>query len=126
MKRIVLLIDDDEEDHEVFMYYLRQYNPDIKVISAYRGSHGIELIPIALPDWIFLDINMPQMNGLDVLKAIKRKKEYDHIPIYIYSTSDGYKSKQLALALGAAGYFKKPTSFSQFKEIFRTVISFNR
>ena len=123
MQKRVLLIDDDSEDHEVFIEQLSKYNADIKVISAFNGKQGLELLSAHDPTWIFLDINMPGMNGMDVLKKIKETKTGKNIPVIMYSTSDGYNSKHIALELGATDYVRKPNTENGYVRIFRQILS---
>ena len=123
MKKVVLLIDDDKEDQEIFRENLIQYNPGIELISAFRGKEGLELIPKVSPTYIFLDINMPGMNGLEVLSIIRKKKEYTRIPVFMYSTSDGQRSRPISLKLGATDYFRKPNNIEGLKKIFKEVFN---
>src|SRR5215218_1222243 len=114
MKTRVLLIDDDNEDQEIFIQQLAQYNPGIEVISAYNGKDALNLVSKINPNYIFLDINMPGMNGIDVLKKIKKTATIKNIPVFMYSTSDGFKSKLAAARLGVSQYFRKPDSENGF------------
>ena len=124
MQKSVLLIDDDSEDQEIFIQQLAQYNPGIKVISAYNGNDALKLLSRTNPSYIFLDVNMPGMNGIDVLKKIKEKTTSD-IPVFMYSTSDGFKTKSIAYNLGVRQYFRKPDSENGFRSIFRSVFNGN-
>src|SRR6266700_6340108 len=110
MEKIVLLIDDDKDDHEIFQTELLKYDSNIKFFSAYNGREGFELLLKKPAHYIFLDINMPEMNCIDVLKLIKKEQALKHIPIIIYSTSDGRPFKRIALNLGAVNYFTKPNT----------------
>lgn len=123
MIQILLLIDDDEDDHNIFIHELHAYSTEVKVISAFDGAQGLDLLKTIHPTWIFLDINMPKMDGIEVLERIKSSEDFKHVPVYIFSTSDGFKSKPVVLELGAAGYFKKPISFDGFKEMFKQVFN---
>ena len=73
MKKTVLLVDDDLEEHEIFGQALKKFNSDIEFISAMNGKHALKFLKQELPDWIFLDVNMPVMNGIETLYAIKKK-----------------------------------------------------
>jgi CheY-like chemotaxis protein len=121
MEKTILLIDDDMEDHELFVSLLKEYDPGLKVISAINGKQGIEIIERKKPNIVFLDINMPGMNGMEVLKNIKSKDSLKDIPVYMYSTSDGFNSKPMAMKLGAVKYFRKPNSPKGFTRVFDDV-----
>jgi CheY-like chemotaxis protein len=123
MKKLLLLVDDDKDDHDFFNYQLNAFRPDITVVSAFNGEEGLKMLKIIYPDWIFLDINMPKINGIEVLRQIKLSEDLNDIPVYIFSTSDGNRSRKIALSLGAIDYFKKPSSLNGFKEIFKKVFN---
>lgn len=121
MTKSVLLIDDDTDEHDLFIQQLSEFNKNIQVISAYNGPQAFKILDKTLPGYIFLDINMPIMNGLQVLEKLKGHDELKQIPVYMYSTSDGYHSKKPALTLGAVGYFRKPNDFSGMRKMFELV-----
>ena len=120
----VLLVDDDSEDQEIFIQQLAQYNPGIEVISAFNGKDALNMLSRTNPNYIFLDINMPGLNGMEVLKKIKETKAVKDIPVVMYSTSDGFRHKPNAFALGVMQYFRKPHSEHGFLRMFKEV--FNR
>jgi CheY-like chemotaxis protein len=122
MNITVLLIDDDKDDQEIFQKELNKFNSSITVLSAYNGQEGIDLLNKISADYIFLDINMPVMNGIDALKLIKQNKFLKDIPVIIYSTSDGRGYKKMALDLGAINYFTKPTSINGLQKMFAQVL----
>ena len=83
MEKTVLLVDDDIEEHEIFKLALSKFNEDIQFVSALNGIYALNILKQASPDWIFLDINMPGMNGIDTLYEIKKleslKKQVKHL-----------------------------------------------
>jgi|SRR6185436_19450182 len=123
MQACVLLIDDDNEDQEIFIQQLAQYNPGIEVILASNGKDALRVLSNTRPNYIFLDINMPGMGGIDVLKKIKQVQTTKNIPVYMYSTSDGFTSKSTAFELGVNQYFRKPNSHNGFKLMFKEVFN---
>lgn len=121
MANQVLLIDDDTDEHELFSEQLTEYDKNFEVISAYNGLQAFRILEKISPYCIFLDINMPIMNGLQVLKKLKGDERLKDIPVYVYSTSDGYNSKKPAIKLGALDYFQKPESSQELGKIFKSV-----
>lgn len=119
MRKIVLLIDDDYEDQDFFISTLLEYNESIEVVSAFNGSEALHKLKTIKPSCIFLDINMPSINGIEVLRKLKENENTQHIPVYMYSTSDGYNSKPIAIKLGAEKYFRKPETPEKLKRIFK-------
>ena len=71
-----------------------------------------------MPDFIFLDINMPGLDGFEVLKRIKENNRTNNIPVYMYSTSSLLISRNTALNLGARNYFSKPVNQEEMFLIF--------
>lgn len=115
----ILLVDDDADDQEFFANAL-------KIVSETAVFNGLENVSIALqkleskeimPEVIFLDWNMPVMNGQEFLEVIKQKEGLKDIPIIILSTSSHYKTITLSRELGAVDFITKPTNFGDLVEI---------
>jgi len=123
MEKIVLLIDNDKNGHKIFQTQLFKYDSKIKFISAYTGKEGIELLLKKSIHYIFLDINMSNMNGIDTLKLIKKELALKQMPAIIYSTSNGRAFKRIALNLGAVNYFTKPNTFKGLRKLFENVFA---
>ncbi|SFQ28542.1 response regulator [Parafilimonas terrae] len=115
----VLLIDDDEEDQEFFIEQLLEYKSSLQVISAYDGEEGLKLIHSIKPKWVFLDVNLPRINGLKLLESIKEFLQAENISVYMYSTNAGLQNKKQASELGAKHYFQKPESIPELRSIFK-------
>ena len=119
------LADDDADDAELFAEALAAVNPSISCDYAPNGRALLEKIgnqKAELPDIIFLDINMPEMNGWDSLTELKRHSSLRHIPVVMYSTSSTYRDMQAAKKLGANFFCTKPDSFRQLKSFLENLI----
>lgn len=123
MIKHVLLIDDDKEDQAIFGQELHDYDHRIVFYSALSGREAFDLLTTQPVDIIFLDINMPEMNGIDVLKELRNHESWQTIPVFMYSTSDGRPYKKMSLELGAANYFTKPTTIRGIQKIFDAAFS---
>ena len=80
------MIDDDYEDQEFFSDTLFSIDPSIECITPYDGGQALQMlmgVSDPLPDLIFVDLNMPVMNGFEFLKAVKRLEPLQHIPVII-------------------------------------------
>jgi DNA-binding NarL/FixJ family response regulator len=77
----------------------------------------------SLPDFIFLDMNMPGNEGHACLQTIKKTARLLHIPVIIYSTSDYHKEIEQALFYGAYKYIVKPGSFTEIKNTFHELFA---
>jgi CheY-like chemotaxis protein len=119
------LIDDDKDESEILLLALKERHPFIKIDVAMSGFEAIERLSSEnfLPDIIFLDLNMPRMNGLECLKKIRQNKFSYQLPVIIYSTSGNQQDKERSLLAGATDYLVKPYNFillqQSIEEIFR-------
>ncbi|MEI9954714.1 MAG: response regulator, partial [Ferruginibacter sp.] len=79
----------------------------------------------ALPDFIFLDLNMPKVNGRDCLASIKKNERFSTIPVIIYSTSSQKAEMDQTVEMGAAFFLQKPNRFEDLKRALANIISRN-
>jgi CheY-like chemotaxis protein len=122
MKKTILLADDDFDDASFFCEALRQIDPNIDCLCATDGVEALDVLQSnERPDIIFLDINMPRMNGWEFLRKIKCIDEFKEIPVLVYSTSTRSADINTALDLGALCFFAKPNRFSDLKSILEVV-----
>lgn len=117
----ILQIDDDSDDCNFFLEALEEVSA-----AAYTAIHNPvqalqKLIDNEIhPDLIILDINMPIMNGLEVLHEIKKEEYIKNIPVIIFSTSIPIEVKNKMKDLGIMDYFIKPNDFNVLKKILTT------
>lgn len=118
MNNILFLIDDDQDDREVFQEAVLNCRPDIKMIFAKDGIEALRVLSAeeTNPDIIFLDYNMPRMNGLECLKKLKANAKTKNIPTVMYTTSGDREQEKVVLLLGADYYMQKTTSFKTLCE----------
>ena len=95
----VLLIDDDVDEHEMFSLALRNYNRNIVCITANSWGESSSLLKNFHPDVIFLDMNMPETNGIDSLKKIKEIPDLKSTRVYMYSTASYTPEEKEAVML---------------------------
>jgi CheY-like chemotaxis protein len=121
----ILLADDDESDRLLFTEAFLELN--IKTI-VHTVNNGVELMEWLnaknrhLPHLLFLDINMPQKNGLECLKEIKSNEKLKDISIAIYSTSDSEKDMEETFLNGANVYITKPNDFIKLKQVLEKAV----
>lgn len=119
----ILLIDDDCDDREIFCEALEILSELDVCHAVSNGERAFELLSkIDLPQLIFLDINMPVMNGWECLKRLKRDDTYREIPVIMYSTSSYHEDIEKARKLGALCFFSKPHDFKELKNSLHAVI----
>ena len=107
----IIIIDDDESTRETLSSYLNELNYD--TYSAEGGIKGIEMVKKINPDLVISDINMPDMNGLEVLKAIKSFDEF--IQVIIITAFDDMESTIASMQKGAYDYLEKPVDINRLK-----------
>lgn len=109
---IVLHVDDDPDDSALFCEAVKEAAPDYRCLVADSAASAFEILSDrqSIPDYIFLDMNMPKMNGLECLRLIKNNHTLKHIKVIMYSTaSDPIHIKEFK-KLGA-GFLAKPDRF---------------
>lgn len=126
LEMTILHVDDDFEEREIFSEALLSIDSTIKFVGAYSASNAFsKLQDSSLPDIIFVDINMPMVNGFQFLENLKQSERFSLIPVFVYSTSKTEEDVSTSLKLGAVKYIVKPNDFKTLKEILREIISQN-
>lgn len=113
--RTVFLIDDDADDREIFSDSLASIDPAIVFEQAVNGQDAFEKLEsrsFPKPDLIFLDLNMPVMDGRTFLKKIKENIHFSDIPVIIYSTSSSDLDKAFAIQHQAVMFLTKQYSLA--------------
>jgi CheY-like chemotaxis protein len=127
MSKKVLLVDDDLEEIELFRDLLSEIDESIIYHFAVNGKDALAKLTtkgIALPDIIFMDINMPGMNGWECLRRMKATPELSQVPVVMYSTSSRDSDRQMAVQLGARQYVTKHISYRKFREEVEQILRF--
>jgi CheY-like chemotaxis protein len=112
---LVFIVDDDPDDRQIILdaFLENKYLGDYEFIES--GESLLENLSApsdCYPSLILLDLNMPGIMGLDVLREIRSQKQYSHIPIIILTTSSLHIDRKLSYELGANCYLRKPDSFA--------------
>lgn len=125
MKKTILLADDDSDDAEIFKEALHNVDPTI-VFNRFDTGAGVfgylADARNARPDIIFLDLNMPEMNGWQCLAKLKNVKEYADIPVIIYTTSSNPRDFEIARDLNAHGLITKPSNSRVLESILTSIV----
>ncbi|HBU84860.1 MULTISPECIES: response regulator transcription factor [Paenibacillus] len=107
-KRKILIIEDEHDISRILRDYLTKNQYEAAVAS--NGQDGLQMMDILQPDYIILDIMLPDMDGIDVCREIRRR---NNIPILILSARGSDTDKVLGLGFGADDYMTKPFSLSE-------------
>jgi CheY-like chemotaxis protein len=118
----VLLADDDEDDVYLFKEAVQDF-PGLKLRVAQNGQQVLKCLTEGpVPDLIILDINMPQMNGLDCLRSLQSQIKAGTFTVIMFSTSKEQAHIAQAKQLGARAYIKKPMSYSRYWELVKLMV----
>ena len=131
----IIMVDDDEDDIFIMRKELRKAGFGDESFQAVNG--GPELLsllreqdrmiaPETGPDLILLDINMPRMDGFEVLAQLKSDETARNIPVIMFSTSSQSADVKKCFTLGAADYIVKPRELNEFQDTINRIITFLR
>lgn len=113
----ILYVEDDQDDCDLFIAAIEQLrlDRDVNCIIARDGEEALaKLIDFPQnPDLIFLDINMPKMDGRELLNEVRKYERLNSIPIVIFSTSINSVEVEFFNRMGVFTFFNKPTDFDQ-------------
>jgi len=115
VRKICVLIDDDADDRALFVSAMIDVAGDFDVIVFENAQEAIRRIRDReiIPDVIFLDLNMPGINGYQLLVYLKGQIRYNRIPVIVYATTADALEKTRTRKMGAAGFFQKPAAYSE-------------
>lgn len=123
----VILVDDDEDDRNLFKKAIDELKINTDLImfeEGYQLLHHLEN-GHKLPSIIFLDLNMPVINGMDCLKEIRANEKFSEISIAIYSTSSSERDIDQTFINGANVYINKPYNYTKLKNAIEKVLKMN-
>jgi len=121
----ILLADDDNEDRMLFKTAFDEMEIEINFQTVNDGTQLMKYLAVKdqpLPHFLFLDLNMPRMSGLECLKEIRSNNLYQDMPIAIYSTSISSHDVDETFANGATIYIKKPNGFNELIQVLKRAI----
>jgi two-component system chemotaxis response regulator CheY len=113
----VLIVDDSAAIRKILQRVLRQ--ADVPVGEVYEAGDGVEALDLLKGrhvDLVFADINMPNMDGLQLLGKIKSEDQWKKLPVIMVTTEGGQTKVMASVELGAAGYVKKPFTADQIRQ----------
>jgi CheY-like chemotaxis protein len=128
-QRPILIVDDNSLDVELALRALKMRNKQLPVEIARDGEEALSFIPRwdageAPPAVILLDVNMPRINGHEVLQELKTHPIYRRIPVVMLTTSDEQRDLEDAYSRGANSYVVKPVDFDRFLDVASQIESY--
>ena len=122
--RPILLVEDDKIDAMSVQRAhqdLKITNPLVHVVDGEKALEYLRSNREQLPHIILLDLNMPRMNGFELLEVIKNDPEFRRVPVIILTTSQNQQDRIESFNLNVAGYMIKPVGYLRFVEVIRTI-----
>jgi len=121
----IFLIEDDVDDQELFLTALEKVSSSFYCRTAVNGQDAFSKLTSnqVSPDVIFLDLNMPLMNGQQFLQKIKQEENFKNIPVFILTTSSNPGTIVEVKQLGAKDLITKPNSFTELIALLKKVLN---
>jgi two-component system response regulator len=129
MRKSILLVEDNSSDEKLTVLAFKKSNIENEIAVARDGAEALEFLlgtdPNGqlreLPAMVLLDLNLPRVSGLDVLRRLRADERTKLLPIVILTASKEEEDLIHGYALGANAYVRKPVEFGQFIEAARTL-----
>jgi two-component system chemotaxis response regulator CheY len=96
---------------------------DFLIVEAGSGFEALKLLPTQEFNLVVTDINMPDINGLELISFVKNNPRYNHIPLIIVSTERSEEDKKRGMTLGALAYVTKPFKAHELQEVIRQALT---
>jgi len=123
----IFYTDDDQDDIEFFREIINSFGSGYSLVTQNNGDQLLRALnnPPPNPHLLFLDINMPGLNGLEVLKKIRESRNSENLPIVMFSTSGDVNTINKSRELGANYYVQKSNVFDQLKRSIEHTLAIN-
>lgn len=125
-EKLILLVEDDPDDEELTLMSLRNANVANEIDVARDGSEALEYLlcegryadrdPSVMPSLVLLDLKLPKLNGIDVLKRMRADVRTKFIPVVVLTSSSEEEDMVNSYKSGANSYVRKPVEFNRFAE----------
>lgn len=118
-------MDDDPDEHLLFQDALKELPAAPRLVYARDGQQLMQFLSdekAELPAIIFLDLNMPRMNGFECLQEIRKSSKLNRIPVVIFSTTSQTQAIDKVYEQGANYYIRKPNTFAMLKEVIERML----
>ena len=114
-----LIIDDDPDDQEIFLMCVQEININIQCLTCNTGVDAISMLESDhryIPEYIFIDVNMPKMDGITCLGILKKIERLKYSKFFMYSTSADRSALENSRKFGANDFIIKPVKKAELKD----------
>ena len=122
MTKHILLIDDDEDEIHIFMEAVYELQVSLDCSFAQGAEQAFEMLTHLMPDYIFLDFNMPKINGLTCLTELRKMPALHNVPVILYSNYINEETSKKALMVGATACIKKPSTIGRLAVVLNDLL----
>ena len=119
----ILIVEDSTTTRALIRAVVEEMG-DFNTVEAGSGFDALKLLPKQEFDLVITDINMPDINGLELINFIRNNPRYRHLPLIIVSTEKSEEDKKRGMALGAMAYITKPFKAHELQEVVRQAIMY--
>jgi len=120
--RSILIVEDSTTTRALIRAIVEEMG-DFHTVEARTGFDALKILPTQDFDLVITDINMPDINGLELINFIKNNPKYKDLPLIIVSTERSEEDKKRGMALGAMAYITKPFKAEELHEVIKQVIA---
>lgn len=120
--KTILIVEDSTTTRSLIRAVIEELG-DFETAEAASGFEALKMLPLQEYDLIITDINMPDINGLELISFVRNNPRYKNLPIIIVSTERSDEDKKRGMALGATAYVTKPFKSLELQEIIKKTIS---
>ena len=125
----IFIIDDNEDFVLLFCQAVAKTHPGCQCLSAENGYNALRQLKFMLPtvpDFIFVDVKMPIMNGHEIVSELKKTDMFSSVPIIMYSAQANPEDELKAKENGAIGFYLKPSSLEKINDLIRDVLNMRK
>jgi two-component system chemotaxis response regulator CheY len=119
----LLIVEDSAATRALIRNAIENIGEDLTTVEAATGFEALKLLPTEEFDLIVTDINMPDINGLELISFVKTNPRYSDIPLVIVTTERSVEDKERGLALGASAYVTKPFKTEELQEVITRILN---
>lgn len=120
MAKVIMTVDDSTSIRQMVSFTLTQAGYEVK--EAVDGKDAIAKLAAATVDMVITDLNMPNMDGVEMIKQIRAQGKFKFIPILMLTTESNDTKKQEGKAAGATGWIVKPFNAAQLIEVIKKLL----
>lgn len=123
----IIFAEDNPQDLQLFKYALSQVEKPIQLIHYENGRECLASISDIYPPsiaCILVDLNMPYINGFELIAALRQKPDFEHTPIIVFTSTNSNEERLKSFQVGANAYVAKPTELEELVEIVDHIVRF--